>query len=134
MRRFQSHASVLLMTAVLGLFGCGGVSATTRMYPDAPTFAPTDASAVEVLRSEPSIPYVRLGEVTLSLQGNPSQDALSKAMQKQAAQMGATAVVLVFDGSNSMGVMYSGPLWTPPPPDPMMQSQQVLVAVAIRYN
>jgi hypothetical protein len=48
--------------------------------------------------------------------------------------MGATAVVLVFDGSNSMGVMYSGPLWSPPPPDPMMQSQQVLIAVAIRYN
>jgi hypothetical protein len=134
MRRFKTRAAVFLAAAACVLGACGGISATTRMYPDAPTFAPTDPSAVEVLRSEPSIPYVRLGEVTLSLQGNPSQDALSKALQKQAAQMGATAVVLVFDGSNSMGVMYSGPLWSPPPPDPMMQSQQVLIAVAIRYN
>jgi hypothetical protein len=132
MWRFETRAAVHLAAAALALGACGGISATTRMYSDAPTFAPTDPSAVEVLRSEPSIPYVRLGEVTLSLQGNPSQDALSKALQKQAAQMGATAVVLVFDGSNTMGVMYSGPLWAPV--DPSSSGQQVLVGVAIRYN
>jgi hypothetical protein len=134
MPRFRSQARVFPLLAAVALAACGGVSATTRMYPDAPTFAPTDASAVEVLRNEPAIPYIRLGEITLSLKGNPSQDALSKALQKQGAEMGATAVLLVFDGSNSMGVMYSGPLWTPPPPDPMMADQPVLVGVALRYK
>jgi hypothetical protein len=134
MPRLKTQAQVLLLLSALTFIGCGGVSATTRMYPDAPTFAPTDASAVEVLRNEPAIPYIRLGEITLSLKGNPSQDALSKALQKQGAQMGATAVLLVFDGSNSMGVMYSGPLWTPPPPDPMMADEPVLVGVALRYK
>jgi len=127
---FLRHA--LLVTVLLFVSACGGISASTRVYPGAPTFAPTDPAMVEVLRTEPSLPYVRLGEVTLSLQGNPSQQQLSQALQKQAAQMGATAVVLVFDGSQSYGVMYSGPLWSPA--DPSSYGSQVLIAVAIRYS
>ncbi len=132
MRLRQTGVCALLVSALLLLLSCSGVSASTRMYPGAPTFAPTDPSAVEVLRTEPAVPYVRLGEVTLSLQGNPSQQQLSQALQKQAAQMGATAVVLVFDGSQSYGVMYSGPLWSPA--DPSSYGTQVLIAVAIRYT
>ena len=132
MRLQQTAVSSLLATALLSSCACGGVTASTRMYPGAPTFAPTDPAMVEVLRTEPAVPYVRLGEVTLSLQGNPSQQALSQALQKQAAQMGATAVVLVFDGSQSYGVMYSGPLWSPA--DPSSYGSQVLIAVAIRYT
>jgi hypothetical protein len=132
MRRLCTLSVVFLTTAGLATSGCSSVSASTRTYPGAPTFAPTDPSAVEVLRSEPAIPYVRLGEVTLSLQGNPSQQELSKALQKQAAEMGATAVVLVFDGSQTYGVTYSGPLWSPA--DPSSYGAQVLIAVAIRYN
>jgi hypothetical protein len=132
MRLRQTSVYALLAPALLWLSGCGGISASTRMYPGAPTFAPTDPAAVEVLRTEPAVPYVRLGEVTLNLQGNPSQQQLSQALQKQAAQMGATAVVLVFDGSQSYGVMYSGPLWSPA--DPSSYGTQVLIAVAIRYT
>jgi hypothetical protein len=111
--------------------GCSSVSATTRTYPDAPKFAPTDASAVEILRNEPAIPYVRLGEITLSLQSNPSQDAIAQTLKEKAAAMGATAVVLVYDGSQAMGVMYSGPLWAPADPT---QLGQVLIAIAVRYT
>jgi len=132
MRLYQTVASLLVATALIAPAGCSSLNASSRMYPGAPTFAPTDPSAVEVLRSEPVIPYVKLGEVTLSLQGNPSQLEMSSALQKQAAQMGATAVVLVFDGSQTYGVMYSGPLWSPA--DPSSYGQQVLIAVAIRYN
>jgi hypothetical protein len=131
MRRLPTVA-LLLCTASVVLAACSSVSASTRVYPGAPSFAPTDPSAVEVLRSEPAIPYARLGEITVSLQGNPSQQELSQTLQKQAAQLGATAVVLVFDGSQSYGVMYSGPLWSPA--DPSAYGQQVLIAVAIRYN
>lgn len=123
---------VLLVTVLLSVSACGGISASTRSYPGAPSFAPTDPAMVEVLRTEPALPYVRLGEVTLSLQGNPSQQQLSQALQKQAAQLGATAVVLVFDGSQSYGVVYSGPLWSPA--DPSSYGSQVLIAVAIRYS
>jgi hypothetical protein len=130
--RLRQTLPISLLATALALSACGGVSASTRMYPGAPTFAPTDPAAVEVLRSEPALPYVRLGEITLSLQGNPSQQALSQALQKQAALMGATAVVLVFDGSQSYGVIYSGPLWSPA--DPSAYGAQVLIAVAIRYT
>ena len=132
MRLFQTAAALGLVSTLLALPGCSSVDASTRMYPNAPTFAATDPSAVEVLRNEPAVPYVRLGEVTLSLAGNPSQQALTQALQKQAAQIGATAVVLVYDGSQSMGAMYSGPLWAPA--DVSQMSQAVLIAVAIRYT
>ncbi len=131
MRRFQLAAGVLF-AAALAASGCGGLSTSSRLYADAPPFAPTDPSSVEVLRSEPSVPYVRLGEVTVSLDGSPSQQAISQALVKRAAQMGATAVVLVYDGSAGMGVMYSGPLWSPA--DPSQGNQQVVIAVAIRYT
>jgi hypothetical protein len=131
MRLVQTAGVVVL--AVSGLFcpGCSSVSATTRTYPDAPTFPPTDPSAVEILRSEPAVPYVRLGEITLSLQSNPSQQDIAQSLKQQAAQMGATAVLLVYDGSQAMGVMYSGPAWAPADPT---QLGQVLIAIALRYT
>jgi hypothetical protein len=130
MRRFPL-AGVALLSAALVVPACSSISASTRTYPGAPTFPATDPAAVEILRSEPAIPYVRLGEITLSLQSNPSQDALGQAIKQQAAGMGATAAILVYDGSQAMGVMYSGPAWAPADPT---QLGQVLVAVAIRYN
>ena len=131
MRRVQPMTAVLLL-GLVAASGCGGLSASSRSYPDAPPYAPTDPSSVELLRSEPSIPYVRLGEVTVSVQGNPSQQDIAQALLKQAARMGATAVVLVYDGSASMGVMYSGPLWSPA--DPSQANQQVVIGVAIHYS
>jgi hypothetical protein len=123
----------VLGVAVAGLVlpACSSINVSTRTYPDAPTFAPTDPSAVEILRTDPPIPYVRLGEITLSLQSNPSQDAIAQALKKQASLMGATAVLLVYDGSQAMGVMYSGPAWAPADPT---QLGQVLIAIALRYT
>ncbi|MGO8968495.1 MAG: hypothetical protein ACLQDQ_02895 [Myxococcaceae bacterium] len=132
MRRFDKATAAFLAALALALVGCGGISASTRRYPDAPSYAPTDASSVEILRSDPSIPFVKLGEVTLSLQSNPSQQEIASALAKQAAAMGATAVVLVYDGSARMGVMYSGSLWAPV--DSSQANQPVLIAVAIRYT
>ena len=131
MQTVKTTGVALLAAVALVLPACSSVTATTRTYPGAPSFPPTDPAAVEVLRTEPAIPYVRLGEVTLSLQGNPSQDALTQALKKQAAEMGATAALLVYDGSQAFGVMYSGPAWAPADPT---QLGQVLIAVAIRYN
>ena len=86
------RASALFLAA-MAAGGCSSVSATSRTYPDAPSFAPTDPSAVQILQSDPAIPYVRLGEVTASLQNNPSQEAIAKALKQQAASMGGTAAV-----------------------------------------
>ena len=130
----RRHKAMAAWLALLALAGCASVSATSRRYPDAPAYAPTDPAAVEILRNDPTIPFVRLGEVTVSLQGNPSQQDVSFAVAKAAAQMGATAAVLVFDGSASWGVAYSGALWAPGPVDPTQASSPVLVAVAIRYT
>ena len=132
MRRWDMARVGLLAALALAGTGCSTLSASSRTYPDAPSYPPTDASSVEILRTDPSVPFVRLGEVTVPLQGNPSQQEIASAIAKRAAQMGATAVVLVYDGSASMGVMYSGPLWTPS--DPSLANSPVVIAVAIRYT
>jgi hypothetical protein len=132
------HGRVGLACAALALLGagCSGISASTNVYSDAPTFQPTDAKDVEVLQTDPTVPYVALGDVTLVVDGNPSQQALTEALQKYAAPMGATAVVVVFNGSQGMGVTYPGPLWSPsdagPASDAGALSYQVLIAVALR--
>ena len=131
MRRLGGTSALCLVAAAAVAGGCSSISATSRTYPDAPSFAPTDASSVEILQRDPAIPYVRLGEITVSLQNNPSQESIAKAVKEQAAKMGATAAVLVYDGSQAMGVMYSGPMWAPADPT---QLGQVLIAVAIRYR
>jgi ABC-type sugar transport system substrate-binding protein len=131
MRRLGPASALWLAAAAMAAGGCSSVNASSRTYPDAPSFAPTDPSAVEILQSDPAMPYVRLGEVTISLQNNPSRDAIAKAVKEQAAKMGGTAAVLVYDGSQAMGAMYSGPMWAPADPT---QLGQVLIAVVIRYR
>ena len=131
MRSFHPVTSLALV-ALLGLAGCSSLSVSSRTYPDAPPYPPTDPSQVALLQSDPSIPFVRLGEVTVSLDGNPSQPDIASALVKRAALMGATAVVVVYSGAANMGVMYSGALWTPV--DPTQANQPVVIGVAIHYT
>ena len=130
--RLSHFPAGLVLLAVLALCGCSSVSVSSRTYPGVQPYLPTDPSQVGLLRSDPSIPFIRLGEVTVSLDGNPSQPDIASALTKQAALMGASAVVVVYSGSASMGVMYSGALWAPV--DPTLASQPVVIGVAIRYT
>lgn len=130
--RLSAPLALVVLSALLTQVGCSTLSASSRRYPDAPLYPPTDPSQVELLQNDPSIPFVRLGEVTVSLDGNPSQPDIASALAKQAALLGATAMVVVYSGSASMGVMYSGALWAPT--DPSQAGQPVVIAVAIRYS
>jgi hypothetical protein len=87
---------------------------------------------VQILRTPPTRPHVRLGEVT----AEPSSDSvpvteIEAALRKAAAKMGADAAVVVYDKTQTTGAFVTGPWW-----GRAVQTIQgrVIIAVAIKYQ
>ena len=116
---------------LLGTTGCNTVSASSKQYLGVPSYPPTQAASVEILRTPPMRPYIRLGEVTVSPSGNPTTQEIEAKMQKSAAAMGANAVVIVADQTMVMGAIVTGPWWGRSISPEM---GRVIVGVAIRYQ
>ncbi len=124
--------SIAALTGLMAVTGCQTVSTSSRQYLGGPTFPPTDALQVQILRVEPTRPHVQLGQV----QAEPSSDRvpnpqIEQALQKAAAKMGANAVVIVADRTQAMGAVVTGPLWAR-----QMDTitGRVIVGVAIHYT
>jgi len=118
--------------ALVGLTGCNTVSTSVKQDIGGPTYAPTDPAQVQILRTQPTRPHVRLGEVTVQ----PSSDSvpvteIEAALQKAAAKMGADAAVVVYDKTQTTGAYVTGPWW-----GRQVQTVQgrVIIAVAIHYT
>lgn len=124
-------AAITLTAVTLALTGCNTVSVQTKQYLGVPFYAPTDPAAVQVLQTPPTQAHVRLGEVTVQPQGNPTAQAITAKLQAGAAKLGANAVVIVADQTMVMGAIVTGPWWgrsvTP-------ETGRVIVGVAIRYT
>jgi hypothetical protein len=124
-----------LSTAVIALFaltGCNTVSTSIKQDIGGPIYAPTVPAQVQILRTAPTRPHVRLGEVT----AQPSSDSvpvteIEAALQKAAAKMGANAAVVVYDKTQTTGAYVTGPWW-----GRQVEAVQgrVIIAVAIRYT
>jgi hypothetical protein len=129
----ESRWLVTLATAVgfLLLTGCNTVSITSHQYLGGQTFAATNPAQVEILRTAPTRPHVRLGEVQAEPSGNSVDNAkIEQALQKAAAKMGANAVVIVVDRTQVVAETVTGPLWARSI-DPV--SGRVIIGIAIRY-
>ena len=118
--------------ALVALTGCNTVSTSVKQDIGGPTYAPTDPAQVQILRTQPTRPHVRLGEVTVQ----PSSDSvpvteIEAALQKAAAKMGADAAVVVYDKTQTTGAYVTGPWW-----GRQVQTVQgrVIIAVAIHYT
>ncbi len=86
--RWRALALALLPT------GCSFVSTRVHPYLGGPTFPPTDPAKVGVLRSEPSRPHERPGEVFAEPSGDPTATQYEQALREGGARMGANAVVV----------------------------------------
>lgn len=106
--------SWLLATLLLAIAGCSSIDARTTEYVGAPHAAPTSASNVEVLRSEPTRPHARLGEVVVdaSVEPAPPITEVEQKLREQAASIGGDAVVVVYDRIQPLSAYVSGPLWS----------------------
>lgn len=111
--------------------GCNTVSTSVTPALGVPAFPPTPPDHVQVLTTPPTQPHIRLGEV----QAQPSSTStpaanIEAALQRAGARLGADAVVIVFDRTQIVGAVVTGPWW-----GRSVQSipGRVVIGVAIKY-
>jgi hypothetical protein len=111
--------------------GCNTVYVSSKQYLGVPNYPPTDPASVQVLQTQPTAAHVRLGEVTLQPQGNPTKPQMEDKLKLAASKIGANAVVIVADQTMVFGATVMGPWWgRTVSPD----VGRVIVGVAIRYT
>ncbi len=110
--------------------GCATVNVRTHPYLGGPTFAPSDPARVQILTAEPNRPKDRLGEIVLSIQGNPSRETLEKKLRKAGAEMGADAVIITQDQTHLYPVFYGG-WWGG---GVSQEAERGIVAVAVKFK
>jgi hypothetical protein len=133
MKLLDSVLTLTLATATLLLSsGCQTVSTTGTQDIGGPTFPPSDPANVQILRTEPTRPHVRLGQV----QAEPSSESvpvskIEDAIRQKAAKMGADAAVVVVDRTQVVGAQVVGG-WM----NRSIEAVQgrVIIAVAIKYQ
>jgi hypothetical protein len=116
---------------ILLLVGVGCIQVQTRQNIGLPTYPATDPGMVQVLRTAPTRPNIRIGEITVEPNSGASVVAIEKKFQQAAAKIGANAVVIVSDRNQVMGMIMTGP-WYGSEVSPEMA--RVIVGVAIRYT
>ena len=102
-----------LAVAGLVLTGCATISENTHAYLGSPQFAPTQPLAVQVYPAEPAQPKERLGEIILSIEGNPSRQKIEQKLRIAAARLGSDGVFIVSDKTHVYPLIYwdySGPV------------------------
>ena len=103
-----------LMTSVLMLSACASVDAQTTAYVGVEHPAPTLASEVQILRTAPTRPSVRLGEILIDARVDPAPPItqVEQKLREEASKLGADAVVVVYDQIQPVAAYVSGPLWS----------------------
>jgi hypothetical protein len=131
-RRIHWFISCAAITGLMAVTGCNTISLQTNQYIGVPTYPPTDPATIQVMRTEPTRPNVKLGEITVepSSMNTPVAKIESK-LQEAAAKMGANAVVIVVDRTQNMGAVVTGG-WYNRQISPVIG--RVIVGVAIHYT
>lgn len=141
MRKLMSNLRTLVLkclgatvfaASLCCLTGCKTVSTSTTQYLGGPIYAATDPATIQILRTQPTRPHVRLGEV----RAEPSSDSvgameIEEAIRKAAAKLGADAVVIVYDRTQVTGAWVSGPWWGR---SVNTITGRVIIGVAIKYT
>lgn len=134
-KSFAAKAFALALAASPLVFAsaCNTMSSRQTPYPGVPgaPFPPTEPSKVVILRSEPTKPHVRLGEIVIDPTGGPDLASIEQRFREETARLGGSAAVLVLDGTRLMGSVYSGTWWARRED---AAYGKVIVAVAIRWT
>ena len=123
----KSLSVLFLATFLLGLVSCYRPYGY-KFYPDAPRFAPTHPSAVDLLRREPRRNHVRLGEVWIRPDYGMDRLYVEGVLRENAARMGADALVIVVDRYFRDHAAFSYWRW------PRRVYERHIVGIAIRYR
>lgn len=122
--------------AVVGLFvfvtGCASVSQHTRAYLGSPHYAASNPAAIQILPEEPKRAKERLGEVVLTVEGEPKREKIEEKLREGAAKLGADAVFIVYDKVHVFPIVYYDWWWGPMSATETMG--RMIVGVAIKYK
>jgi hypothetical protein len=93
---------------------CTSLDSQTTQYVGAPHFAPTDPKTVEILRVPPQQEVDQLGEIVVdaSIEPAPPIAEIEQRLREEAAKLGASAVVVVFDRVQPNGAYVTGGWYT----------------------
>lgn len=118
---------------VILLASCASISSRTTQYVGAPHSTPSDPASVEILRTQPTRPHDRLGEIMVDASTDPAPAVtkVEQRLRKEAAKIGADAVVVVYDRVQPVGVFVSGTYWSR---TASTITGRKLVGIAIKYK
>ena len=130
--RFSAIVALLTMAGCATTAGPGTVSISSNRYSGGRQYPQSDPAQVQLLRAGPTRPHVRLGEVTARPSGKSvSGEQIEDALRQAASEMGADAVVIVFDRTQATGAVATGN-WYGQAVQPT--ADRVIVGVAIKYQ
>ena len=129
-RQFQLALS-LLLSSILLLTGCQTVSSSHTQEIGGPRYIASNPAQVEILRTASTRAHARLGEVRIQPSSQDIDAAkIEDAMRKEAAKLGADAVVVVYDHTHLVGAQITGDLLNR---SVDLVERRTVVAVAIKY-
>jgi len=131
--RFAGVGAALSVWIVVVLAACSTVDTAAIQYVGVPRYAPTQASAVEILRTEPELAHERLGEIVMDapVQPGPPVAEIEGRLRSEGAKLGADAVVVKVDRVQPLPGYGYGP-WSGWSGDPI--AGRKLAGVAIKYR
>jgi hypothetical protein len=97
---------VPMLTAALALCGCATIYENTHAYIGSPEATPTTPDHVQIYQAEPKVPKVTLGEIILSIDGNPSRQKIEEKLKKAGAKLGADGVFVTSDRTHVYPTVY----------------------------
>lgn len=126
-------AALCLIMSAGFLTSCSSMTTQRMEYVGASHYQPGNPHSVAILRTTPARPHERLGEVVIDASaGNaPSVAKVEEKLRKEAAAMGADAVVIIYDGVLPTTAYVTGPSWSR---TVETGNGRKLVGVAIKYQ
>jgi hypothetical protein len=103
-KRIMTGMPLLATTLVLG--GCAGISERTQPDLGSPRLTPVSPGSVQILATEPRRPKIVLGEIILSISGNPPGQKLENKLKEAAARFGADGVFIASDQTHITPIEY----------------------------
>ena len=122
----------MAVATLLVATGCQSVSTTATQYIGVPQSAPVDPTHVQILRTEPTRPNVRIGEVrAVTSSPDVAVSKIEESLREKAAKIGADAVVVVHDTTQVTGAQVVGGWFNR---SIMTTEGRVIIGIAIKYK
>lgn len=90
----MKQVSAKLFTAGLAALALSACTTGSATRTSSAIYQPTSAAAVQILFEKPARPYEIIGQVGSRAANLASDDAIYRAMQKEAAEIGANAIYI----------------------------------------